>query len=185
MINENNFLKFNSVYADVVPALTKIKSSCPLYIYSSGSVAAQKLLFGYSDFGDLLPLFSDHFDTSNIGSKVEPSSYTTIATERLQLRPEQVLFVTDSLKEARAARSVGVNVLLSVRPGTETLPDDVEFTTIRSFDDIFKHFSCFESKTPKKRAIDDREKDNDNNDDNDVDDVESARRRSNRRRTSE
>ena len=41
-----------------------------LYIYSSGSVYAQKLLFGYSEFGDLTPMFSGYFDTK-IGHKRE------------------------------------------------------------------------------------------------------------------
>lgn len=41
-----------------------------LYIYSSGSVAAQKLLFGNTLQGDLTPLFSGYFDTTT-GRKIE------------------------------------------------------------------------------------------------------------------
>lgn len=50
------------VYSDVVEAFKEWKSKQKsIYVYSSGSVAAQKLLFGYSDQGDLLEYFSGHF----------------------------------------------------------------------------------------------------------------------------
>jgi methionine salvage enolase-phosphatase E1 len=43
-----------SIYDDVVPVLDKWRDSGKkLYIYSSGSVPAQKLLVGYSTKGDL------------------------------------------------------------------------------------------------------------------------------------
>jgi enolase-phosphatase E1 len=43
------------VYGDVVPALKLwARSGRQIYVYSSGSVEAQKLLFGYSEEGDLL-----------------------------------------------------------------------------------------------------------------------------------
>ena len=67
------------VYADAVAGLRRWhKHNIPLYIYSSGSVAAQKLLFGHSDFGDLTQLFSGYFDTG-IGGKKEAESYRAIA----------------------------------------------------------------------------------------------------------
>jgi len=44
-----------SVYDDVVPALDQWKAAGKkIYIYSSGSVPAQKLLVGYSTKGDLM-----------------------------------------------------------------------------------------------------------------------------------
>ena len=48
-------LLFCSVYPDVPGALRTWKGlHTPVYIYSSGSVEAQKLLFGYSEAGNLL-----------------------------------------------------------------------------------------------------------------------------------
>jgi methionine salvage enolase-phosphatase E1 len=45
------------VYDDVVPAFDRWKEQgCKIYIYSSGSVPAQKLLFEFSVKGDLLPV---------------------------------------------------------------------------------------------------------------------------------
>lgn len=79
-----------------------------LYVYSSGSVAAQKLIFGYSDKGDLTPLFSGYFDTA-IGAKVEASSYATIAKE-IGIAPADILFLTDMPAEVAAARAAGLTV---------------------------------------------------------------------------
>jgi 2,3-diketo-5-methylthio-1-phosphopentane phosphatase len=49
------------VYDDVVPAFDIWKSrGIQINIYSSGSISAQKLLFGYSDKGDLLNVNFKH-----------------------------------------------------------------------------------------------------------------------------
>lgn len=79
-----------------------------LYVYSSGSVAAQKLLFGFSDKGDLTPLFSGYFDTA-IGAKAEAGSYSAIAKE-LGFAPADILFLTDMQGEVDAARAAGFSV---------------------------------------------------------------------------
>jgi len=126
------------IYADVLPVLRGIRA--PIYIYSSGSVAAQHLLFRYSTYGDVLSLFRDHFDTANIGPKVVSSSYKKIA-ERIGTASTDVLFITDSIVEARAASDAGMRVLVSVRPGTEELPPVAEFPAIASFEQMFDHFT--------------------------------------------
>jgi len=84
-----------------------------LYVYSSGSVYAQKLLFGYSDYGDLTPLFDGYFDT-RIGAKVDAGSYRRIVGE-LNVRPEEILFLSDIEKELDAARKAGMRTLWLVR----------------------------------------------------------------------
>ena len=67
------------VYPDVPPALRRWHDAgMKLYVYSSGSVQAQRLVFGYTPFGDLTPLFSGYFDT-RVGSKLEQASYRVIA----------------------------------------------------------------------------------------------------------
>lgn len=123
------------VYSDVVDALKKWNElSIPVYIYSSGSVAAQKLLFGNSTQGDLLPYLKGHFDT-NIGSKVESESYEKIAQE-LSVNPNEILFVTDSFKELQAATKFNLQLRLSVRPGNASVESD-EFVRITSFAELF------------------------------------------------
>jgi len=82
----------------------------PLYVYSSGSVPAQKLFFGHSDAGDLSGLFSGWFDTE-IGGKREPSSYERIA-QALDLRGHDILFLSDVVEELNAARLAGMHTVL-------------------------------------------------------------------------
>ncbi|MDR3415664.1 MAG: acireductone synthase [Nevskia sp.] len=84
-----------------------------LYIYSSGSVEAQKLIFGHSDAGDLTPLFSGYFDT-RIGGKREADSYRAILKE-LALPGEQVLFLSDVGEELDAARIAGMHTCQLLR----------------------------------------------------------------------
>ncbi|XP_078070857.1 enolase-phosphatase E1 isoform X2 [Mustelus asterias] len=111
------------VYEDVVPAIKEWKKAGKkVYIYSSGSVEAQKLLFGYSVEGDLLKLFDGHFDTK-IGSKVEMESYRRIAQD-IGCSTDNILFLTDVIKEARAAEQAGVQVTLVVRPGNAELTEE-------------------------------------------------------------
>uniref|UniRef100_A0A8C9QVD2 Enolase-phosphatase E1 n=1 Tax=Spermophilus dauricus TaxID=99837 RepID=A0A8C9QVD2_SPEDA len=65
-------------FEDVVPAVRKWRENgMKEYIYSSGSVEAQKLLFGHSTEGNILELFDGHFDIK-IGHKVESESYKKI-----------------------------------------------------------------------------------------------------------
>lgn len=87
-----------------------------LYVYSSGSVQAQKLLFGYSDFGDLTPIFSGYFDT-HIGGKKEAVSYERIAAE-LGLPAKKILFLSDIKDELDAARQAGFATCWLVRDQT-------------------------------------------------------------------
>ncbi len=86
-----------------------------LYVYSSGSVQAQRLLFAHTPAGDLTPLFSGYFDTT-IGSKREADSYRRIA-EALGLDPSEILFLSDMPAELDAARTAGMRVLGLARQG--------------------------------------------------------------------
>ena len=122
------------VYDDVTPALRAwSRGNVPVYIYSSGSVAAQKLLFAHSIEGDLTSLLHGYFDTTT-GPKKVASSYTAIA-EALALPVGDVLFVTDNLAEAQAARESGMPAIISVRPGNPALPPH-DFETLSSFDSL-------------------------------------------------
>ena len=87
-----------------------------LGVYSSGSVAAQKLLFAHTTFGDLTPRFSNYFDTS-IGAKREVESYKKIR-ETLNLNTEKILFLSDVEQELDAAQSAGFQTIQLVREGT-------------------------------------------------------------------
>lgn len=94
------------LYPDAIANLKNWHSQgITLYVYSSGSVLAQKLLFGHTDDGDLTPLFTGFFDT-NIGGKKEPESYRKIA-EEIGLPANKILFLSDIKEELDAAKLVG------------------------------------------------------------------------------
>lgn len=86
-----------------------------LYVYSSGSVKAQQLLFAHTGFGDLTPMFHGYFDTT-IGGKKEPASYARIV-QSLGLPPEEILFLSDIQEELDAARAAGLNTVWLRREG--------------------------------------------------------------------
>ncbi|CAG8664956.1 4809_t:CDS:2 [Acaulospora morrowiae] len=110
------------VYQDVIEALKRWREiGIKIYIYSSGSIAAQKLLFGYSDNGNLLEYFSGHFDTT-IGSKLEKQSYEDIAKE-VKFEPTEILFLSDNVKEIVAAKSAKFKVAIVDRPKNAPLSD--------------------------------------------------------------
>ena len=81
------------LYPEVAGQLAAAAAGVKLYVYSSGSVEAQKLLFGHSDAGDLQPLFSGYFDT-HVGAKRETTSYRNIA-QAIGIAPDELLFLSD------------------------------------------------------------------------------------------
>lgn len=104
------------VYPDAVAALQAWQQQgYQLYVYSSGSVQAQKLIFGYSIAGDLTPLFSGYFDTTS-GHKREMDSYARIA-QAIGLPAEQVLFLSDVVEELDAARASAMHTCGLARAG--------------------------------------------------------------------
>jgi enolase-phosphatase E1 len=102
------------VYPDVSPCLKQWQhSGYKLFVYSSGSIQAQQLLYRYSNAGDLSPLFSDYFDT-RIGGKKDSQSYTKIL-ETIQLPGNNVLFLSDVEEELDAAQAAGMHTILLER----------------------------------------------------------------------
>ncbi|WZZ89320.1 hypothetical protein YC2023_117899 [Brassica napus] len=141
---ECNELK-SVVFEDVAEALEKWHSSgIKVYIYSSGSRLAQRLLFGNTNYGDLRKYLSGFFDTT-IGrlhmtshtllgcrNKKENKSYKEI-TETLGVEdPSEILFVTDVYQEATAAKAAGLEAIISIRPGNASLPENHGFKTVTS-----------------------------------------------------
>ncbi|XBS69289.1 acireductone synthase [Acerihabitans sp. KWT182] len=106
------------LYPDVAPCLTRWRrNGISLYVYSSGSVEAQQLLFGYSEAGDLRPLFDGYFDT-RVGTKRNAASYRNIA-DRLQRPAEEILFLSDVCQELDAAREAGWRTCRLIRDQAE------------------------------------------------------------------
>lgn len=105
------------VYQDVAPELKKWKKNgLKIGVFSSGSIAAQKLIFGYSEAGDLTPYFSNYFDTTT-GGKRERETYQKISVE-LDLDPSEILFLSDIVEELEAADNAGFQTIQLVRNET-------------------------------------------------------------------
>lgn len=104
------------VYADAVQAMRYWQAvGYALYVYSSGSIQAQKLIFGYSEVGDLTSLFSGYFDTTS-GGKREAASYARIAGA-IGLPAGDILFLSDVVQELDAAREAGLKTCGLAREG--------------------------------------------------------------------
>ncbi len=104
------------VYPEVAACLSQWNTSgLLLYVYSSGSIASQKLFFAHSDVGNLTPFFQGYFDTSS-GPKREADSYTTIA-RAIGVVPSEILFLSDIQAELDAARTAGMRTTLLAREG--------------------------------------------------------------------
>ncbi|MBO1073087.1 acireductone synthase [Roseomonas marmotae] len=109
------------LWPDVAPCLRAwARAGIGLHVYSSGSVAAQKLLFGHSEAGDLAGLFGGFFDT-HIGGKREAASYAAIG-RGLHLPPESILFLSDIAEELDAAAAAGLRTCQLVRAADGTAP---------------------------------------------------------------
>ena len=135
---ENGYLSGQlrgQVYADVPPAFERWRAQQRgIYIFSSGSVLAQKLLFAHTTAGDLTGYIGGYFDTTT-GAKAERSSYESISAAT-GAKASEVLFVSDVTAELDAAREAGMRTALCVRPGRPE-PESRGHAVIHTFDVLF------------------------------------------------
>ena len=82
----------------------------------------------------MLDYFSAHYDTT-IGSKKESQSYAHIARDT-QINSNRILFVSDIIDELDAAKSAGLQTVLSVRPGNAQVTQTHGHPVINSFAEI-------------------------------------------------
>jgi enolase-phosphatase E1 len=122
------------LFDDVVPQLQHWRDSGKqLVIYSSGSIFAQKLLFGHvqESTGEASvkqtqnhqALIDGWFDTTNAGLKHDASSYQKIA-EELGKSADTILFLSDNVKEVKAAIEAGMQSIVVDRPGNAPLSEE-------------------------------------------------------------
>lgn len=128
------------LFEDVYPALQQLTDpdyGIKIYVYSSGSVEAQKLLFANTEEGDICEVFTDYFDTT-IGGKREVESYKKIAA-KIGVDAGEILFLTDTPEEAEAASKANLRCALVAREGNEDLTEKhfQDFLVIESFGELF------------------------------------------------
>ncbi|MFM8530885.1 MAG: acireductone synthase [Ilumatobacteraceae bacterium] len=124
-------------FDDAIPAMRRWKAAgLDLSIFSSGSVSAQLAWFGNTPEGDILPLFSHHFDTENTGPKREADSYRKIAAT-LGAEPGDVLFLSDLGAELDAAAEAGWRTIGVRREGDQYVVDPVgDHPVVHTFDSV-------------------------------------------------
>ena len=122
------------IYPDAAEFLARWRNEgIALYVYSSGSVLAQKLIFGHTEFGDLTVLFSGLSDP-RVGPKTAHASYAAIA-EVADLPPFRMLFLSDNTAELDAAREAGFRTIALDR-GEVVLPEGHGHPVARDFSQI-------------------------------------------------
>lgn len=98
-------------YPDAIPAIRNWhRRGHRLHIFSSGSIAAQHAWFGHSPEGDLLEMFSGHWDTETAGPKKEPDSYRHISADieaASGVTAASTVFLSDLVEELDAASEAG------------------------------------------------------------------------------
>jgi enolase-phosphatase E1 len=123
------------VYADAAAGLRRWHDAgLRLYVYSSGSIEAQRVLFAHSDHGDLTTLFAGYFDTTT-GPKREPASYAAIA-HAIGLATGEIAFLSDVDAELDAARAAGMRTVRLLRPADTPPGATTTHPSAVSFDDI-------------------------------------------------
>lgn len=126
------------LYGDAIRGLHRwFEQGLTLYVYSSGSIQAQKLFFEFSRYGDIRRLFAGHFDTTT-GNKHDAESYRCIAAE-VKVPATGLLFLSDVEAELDAARNAGLKTArLSRAEDYGPAAGDIEskHPCFASFDDI-------------------------------------------------
>jgi enolase-phosphatase E1 len=123
-----------TLFPDVSDAFRRWSAYGKVAIYSSGSVEAQKILFGHTVFGDLRPLIAGYFDTRT-GPKMESASYAAIA-KAMEVAPGEAVFFSDVVKELDAAREAGMQTRLVVRAGNAVVEDARGHERVGSLDTL-------------------------------------------------
>ncbi|GAV26860.1 hypothetical protein PMKS-000320 [Pichia membranifaciens] len=140
------------LFEDAIEAMKLWSILCDgLYIYSSGSVRAQKLLFGNVEIkksngsvecADLNNLITDYFDTVNIGNKTKVESYSKILKNIGVVDEEnkkKCLFLSDNPLEVQAAIEAGMTGIIVEKPRNHPLSetDRKNYTVITDFKSLF------------------------------------------------
>ncbi|MCZ6784824.1 MAG: acireductone synthase [Proteobacteria bacterium] len=122
------------LFDDVAPAFHRWRAaSLGVWIFSSGSVEAQELLFRHSTAGDLTPLIDGYFDTTT-GAKRDADAYRRIAAA-IGAEPARVLFLSDMPAELDAASEAGMSTALTLRPGNAPVAEPAHPTAV-NFDEL-------------------------------------------------
>lgn len=99
------------IYSDVPNRIrTWFAEGIKFYVFSNTWIEAQKALLRNTNHGDLTTLIAGHYD-NDFGLLLEPDSWRRLCTD-IREQANDVLFLTKSPLEGRAAAEAGLNVVL-------------------------------------------------------------------------
>ena len=107
-----------------------------LAVYSSGSEEAQRLVFGYTDRGDVGQYLQGGYWDTRMGMKQQADSYRRIMQQMGVEQAQRLLFLTDVEAEARACRQAGGQAMVVVREGNKAVDPMCGIPLIRSFAEV-------------------------------------------------
>lgn len=127
------------IYADVPAGLKRwYAEGIKFYVFSNTWVEAQKALLRNTNHGDLTNLIAGHFD-NDFGSLTEVDSWRRFCSQ-IQQSPNNVLFLTKSPPEGRAAQDAGLSVclVLTHRHNVKAVSHDdrQRFPYVRTLNDL-------------------------------------------------
>ncbi len=126
------------VYSDVGIQIKSWKEmDVKLYVLSNTWVEATKKFLSKTTQGDLNLMIDGHFDASD-GSLSDKETYVKLVT-KIGLTADQVLFLTKSAEEAKAAKEAGLPIVLVMthRKNIEKLTEEEKaLPRIRSFNEL-------------------------------------------------
>ncbi|GBQ32815.1 acireductone synthase [Gluconacetobacter azotocaptans] len=127
------------LFADVLPALRRWRAAgLRLAVYSSGSEAAQRLIYGHTTEGDAAGLFDGFYDL-RIGGKRAADSYRAILAET-GWTPGRTLFLSDIVAELDAAAQAGLHTCQLVRAEDGTIAGTTH-PAAATLDDVSRLFA--------------------------------------------
>lgn len=109
------------------------KADVPIYSYGWGLVSDRRMIFKYSEFGDLSSLFKGHFDRTD-GDLSSPDSFLAIA-EKINISPLFCTCIATTTTTLQAAQDAGMDVVLLDRSGAGVGKDE-SYPIVKSFDEI-------------------------------------------------
>lgn len=127
------------IYSDVPASLRRwFAEGIKFYVFSNTWVEAQKALLRNTNHGDLTNLITGHFD-NDFGPLNEADSWRRLCAQ-IHESPNNVLFLTKAVQEARAAQDAGMQVVLVLthRHNVKAIGHDdrQRFAYVRTLNDL-------------------------------------------------
>nr|XP_046913454.1 LOW QUALITY PROTEIN: enolase-phosphatase E1-like [Dermatophagoides farinae] len=109
------------VYPDIMDAFHywRFEEFIKIYSYASGPVEGQRQFLRSTSVGDLNRYIANGLNSSG-GYKFDPNKYRSLCAALREPKPDNLLYITDDPRKARAAETVGIRTIVVNRTGSDT-----------------------------------------------------------------